>query len=115
MADGYLNQHEYVEKVLLAYRNTPGTAGTIRQPDRQLAVQWYAQGVPLKTVENVFTLAVARRLMHRPELPPLNTIRSLAYFAPVLREILESRISPDYFVYLRDSIARHLMQNPPVR
>ena len=32
---------------------------------------------------------------------PLGTIRSLAYFLPVIDEILEGHISVDYFHYLR--------------
>ena len=38
--------------------------------------------------------------------PPLSMIRSLAYFLPVIEEVLESRVSPDYFEYLRHKLAR---------
>ena len=41
------------------------------------------------------------------ESPPLTTIRSLAYFIPVLEEVTSLRVSPDYFQYLRQKIARH--------
>jgi len=33
--------------------------------------------------------------------PPLGLIRSLAYFAPVIDEVLDLQISQDYFRYLR--------------
>jgi hypothetical protein len=36
-----LTKEEYVEKVLRAYRHTPGTMGTVRRPDRLIATQWY--------------------------------------------------------------------------
>ena len=36
----------------------------------------------------------------------LGTIRSLAYFLPVIEEVLESRVSPDYFDYLRYKLTR---------
>ena len=42
--------------------------------------------------------------------PPLGTIRSLAYFLPVIEEVLELRVSPDYFQYLRhklENTSRH--------
>ena len=40
-------REDYVRKVLEAYRNTPGTCGNLRRPDRMLAVQLYQRGVPL--------------------------------------------------------------------
>lgn len=42
----------------------------------------------------------------RTDAPPLRTIRSLAYFLPVIEEVLELRISPDYFQYLRQKFHR---------
>src|SRR4030095_3235881 len=92
--------------VLAAYRSTPGTTGTIRRPDRLLATQLYERGVPLMGVENALVLGAARRLIRPVESPPLNTIRSLAYFLPVIEELRSLRLSPDYFQYLRPKIAR---------
>lgn len=99
-------QEEYVQRVLGAYRSTPGTTGTVRRPDRLLAAQLYERGVPLMVVENALVLAAARRLIRPIESPPLNTIRSLAYFLPVIEELRSLRVSPDYFQYLRQKIAR---------
>ena len=95
------DQPEYVRQVLDAYRQTPGTTGVVRRPDRVLAAQLYARGVPRMAVENALVLAAVRRLMRPAEAPPLGTIRSLAYFSPVIEEVLELRVSPDYFRYLR--------------
>ena len=39
-----ISREEYIQKVLSAYRQTPGTAGTIRQPDRLLAAQLQQRG-----------------------------------------------------------------------
>jgi len=50
-------------------------------------------------------LAASRRLFRSTEAPPLATIRSLAYFLPVINEVLELAVSPDYFQYLRRQIA----------
>lgn len=45
--------------------------------------------------------------MVRPDgAPPLATVRSLAYFSPVIEEVLHSPISPGYFQYLRQKIQR---------
>ena len=58
-----VNQDEYVRQVLDAYRKTPGTMGTVRQPDRLLAAQLHQRGVPLAVIENALVLATARRLI----------------------------------------------------
>ena len=99
-------QQEYICQVLEAYRKTPGTMGTVRRPDRVLAAQLYQRGISVSVIENAFVLAATRRLMRPAEAPPLGTIRSLAYFLPVIEEVLELRVSPDYFRYLRYRLGR---------
>jgi hypothetical protein len=37
---------------------------------------------------------------------PLGTIRSLAYFSPVIEEVLQLRVGPEYFQYLRRKLQR---------
>ena len=106
MEENQITREEYVQKVLAAYRHTPGTAGTVRRPDRLLAAQLHERGVPLTAVENALVLAAARRLIRPPDSPPLGTIRSLAYFLPVIEEVLSLSVNPDYFRYLRHKIER---------
>ena len=101
-----LSQEEYVRQVLEAYRKTPGTMGTVRRADRLLAAQLHQRGLSLKVIENALVLAATRRLIRPPDAPPLGTVRSLAYFLPVIEEVLELRVSPDYFEYLRYKLAR---------
>jgi hypothetical protein len=101
-----ISREEYIQKVLSAYRQTPGTAGTIRQPDRLLAARLQQRGVPLAAVENALVLAAARRILRAPGSPPLSTIRSLAYFSAVIEELLELRVKQAYFQYLRHRIQR---------
>ena len=96
-----MEQREYVQRLLEAYRSIPGTSGAVRRPDRLLAAQLHERGVPLEAVENAFVLAATRRIVRPAEAPPLGTIRSLAYFIPVIEEVLETNISPMYFQYLR--------------
>ena len=98
------NQPEYVRAVLEAYRKTPGTAGTVRRPDRMIAAQLYERGVSLTVIEHALVLAAARRLLRPPAAMPLGTVRSLAYFLPVIEEVMELRISPNYFLYLRHKL-----------
>ena len=100
------SQEEYIRHVLEAYRKTPGTMGTARRADRLLAAQFYQRGVTVSVVENAFVLAAARRLMRPADAPPLGTIRSLAYFLPVIEEVLEMRVSPEYFQHVRRKLER---------
>ena len=102
----YRGQEEYVRQVLDAYRKTPGTMGTFRRADRMLAVQLYQRGVTASVIENAFVLAAARRLIRPTDALPLGTIRSLAYFLPVIEEVLRLHVSPDYFQHLRQKLER---------
>jgi hypothetical protein len=99
-------REDYVRKVLEAYRNTPGTCGHLRRPDRSLAIQLYVRGVPLHTVENALVLAAVRRLIRAADAPPLTTVRSLAYFMPVIEEVLETEVGEEYFQYARQKLQR---------
>ena len=96
-----MDQREYVRRLLEAYRATPGTCGAVRRPDRLLAAQLHQRSVPLEAVENALTLAAARRLARPTDAPPLGVIRSLAYFSPVIEEVLQLQVGPEYFRHLR--------------
>jgi hypothetical protein len=101
-----IDQRDYVGRLLEAYRVTPGTSGAVRRPDRVLAVQLYERGVPLEAVENALVLAAIRRMIRPTGAAPLGTIRSLAYFSPVIEEVLQMQVSSEYFHYLRLKLQR---------
>jgi hypothetical protein len=101
-----MDQREYVRRLLEAYRATPGTCGAVRRPDRLLAAQLHQRGVPLEAVENALILAAARRLARPTDAPPLGVIRSLAYFSPVIEEVLQLQVGPEYFRHLRQRIGQ---------
>ena len=101
-----MEQHEYVRRLVEAYRATPDTCGAVRRPDRLLAIQLHQRGVPLAAVENALTLAAARRLARPADAPPLGIIRSLAYFSPVIEEVLQLQVSQEYFQHLRHKLQR---------
>jgi hypothetical protein len=104
--DDKLSEEEYVRRVLDAYRRTPGTMGAVRRADRTLAAQLYQRGVSVQVIENALVLAATRRLMRPADAPPLGTVRSLAYFLPVIEEVLSLRVGPGYFDYLRQKLER---------
>jgi hypothetical protein len=101
-----MEQDEYVRRLLESYRATPGTCGAARRPERLLAIQLHERGVTLEAVENALTLAAARRLARPADAPPLGIIRSLAYFSPVIEEVLRLPVSPEYFRHLRNRLAK---------
>lgn len=101
-----MDQCEYVRRVLEAYRLTPGTACAARRADRLFAAQLYDRGVPLTTVEDALVLAAARRSVRPVDAPPFGAIRSLAYFAPVIEEVLQLKVGPEYFRHLRNKLQR---------
>ncbi len=101
-----MEQRDYVRRLLAAYRATPGTCGVVRPPDRVLAAQLHQRGVLLEAVENAFVLAAARRLIRPADSAPLATIRSLAYFSPVIEEVLQLQVGQEYFHYLRHKLQR---------
>ena len=101
-----MERSEYVSRLLDAYRTTSGTCGAVRRADRLLAAQLHERGVPIEVVENAFILAATRRLVRPAEALPLGTVRSLAYFSPVIEEVLETKVNPEYCRYLRFRLQR---------
>ena len=47
-----------------------------------------------------------RRMIRPAGAAPLGTIRSLAYFSPVIEEVLQLQVSQEYFQYLRHKLQR---------
>jgi hypothetical protein len=101
-----MEQSEYVWRLLDAYRATPGTCGVVRRADRVLAAQLHERGVALEAVENALVLAAARRLIRPAGAAPLGVIRSLAYFSPVIEEVLHLQVGQEYFQHLRHKLHR---------
>ena len=99
-----IDPRDYVRRLLEAYRATPGTSGAVHRADRLLAAQLHERGVALEAVENAFVLAATRRMIRAAGAAPLGTIRSLAYFSPVLEEVLQLQVSQEYFQYLRHKL-----------
>jgi hypothetical protein len=57
----------------------------------------------LIAVENALLLAAARRLFRDSNAPPLGLIRSLAYFAPVIDEVLDLKRKPKTQCHFEDA------------
>ena len=98
------DQHTYVQEVLSLYRRLPGTRSRPRPADHRLAEKLYHRGVRLDIVEVAMRLAVGRRKARPPDADPLQPIRSLHYFAPVIDEMPPGPLPEGYLNYLRDAI-----------
>ena len=83
-----MTEQDDVTQVLALYLSLPQTSSRTSRTDRQLAAHWYAQALAWEMIEGELLLAVARRCLRDPTLPPLQPIRSLYYFVPVLEEVL---------------------------
>ncbi len=91
----------YVAAVLILYVELPETPMRASVQDQWQARRLRDRGVPLRVVESAFLLASLRRLARPSDGPPLSAIRSLAYFLPVIDELLAHPAPDNYLEYLR--------------
>ena len=91
----------YVAAVLILYVELPETPMRANVQDQWQARRLHDRAVPLRVVESAFLLASLRRLARPSDGPPLSPIRSLAYFLPVIDELLAHPAPDNYLEYLR--------------
>jgi hypothetical protein len=96
-----LSDTAYVAAVLVLYADMPDTPLRPSPQDQRLATKLYQQAVPLALVESALLLGSLRRLSRPSTSPPLPPIRSLAYFQPVIDELLQHPLPVGYLDYLR--------------
>lgn len=102
----------YVQALLRAYLDLPDTPSRTRSADRVLARSFFAQAVPLDLVRAAFALACARRACRPTNAAPLESIRSLHYFLPVLEELRLSPPGPAYLARLLTRRSAPLTRTP---
>jgi len=102
----------FVAAVLELYLDLPDTPLRFNSADQALARSLRQQKVSLQVIEAAFLLGSLRRLMRPSSLPPLARIRSLAYFQPVIDELLQQPLSDSYLQHLRLKL-RALSPHPP--
>ena len=104
-----MSRAEYLKRLLDLYCGLPHTAA--RRPslnDRRLAAQLCDRRISLDIIETAFLLALTRRSYRDPQAPPLRPIRSLAYFLPLIDEILLQPLDPGYLAYLRARVDQNV-------
>jgi hypothetical protein len=101
----------YVNAVLTLYLDLPDTPLRAGVPDQRQARLWFDRGIPLPVVETALLLACLRRTARPSDLPRLPRVRSLAYFQPVIEELVEQPAPAGYLDYLRLKL-RSIIDNP---
>ena len=96
----------YVAAVIMAYVELPETPLSANLQDHLQARRLHDRGIPLRIVESALLLGSLRRLIRPADLPPLPSIRSLAYFQPVIDELLTHPMPENYLEYLRLKLDR---------
>jgi hypothetical protein len=92
---------QYVHTVLSLYQQLPETPALPSSRDRLHAHQLQQRGLPLAMIETALLLGSLRRLLRPPQAPALSPIHSLAYFGPVIEELLHNPVPNTYIEYLR--------------
>jgi hypothetical protein len=101
----------YISAVLTLYVDLPDTPLRASVADQRQAHRWFDRGVPLEVVETALLLACLRRRTRPTDVPPLPRIRSLAYFQPIIDELLDHPTPDGYLPYLRLKL-RGTLDNP---
>jgi hypothetical protein len=91
----------YVAAVITLYLEMPDTPIRVSVSDQWLARHFHQNGIPLETIETALLLGSLRRLIRPADAPRLSPIRSMAYFRPVIEELLEIPAPQNYRDYLR--------------
>ena len=92
---------QYVHTILSLYQQLPETPALPSSRDRLHAHQLQRRGLPLTLIETAFLLGSLRRLLRPPDAPALSPIHSLAYFGPIIEELLHDPVPDTYIEYLR--------------
>lgn len=91
----------FVASVLNLYLDLPDTPLRYNSADQAFACRLQERQISLPVIEAALLLASLRRLLRPQDLPPLPRIRSLAYFQPVIEELLQQPVTDSYLQYLR--------------
>lgn len=106
------DRNRFIRVVIDLYLGLPDTAARrASRHDRILAGQLFDRGLTIELVRAAMLLASARRSAHADRTTPLQPIRSLHYFLPVVEELTASPPDPTYLRYLFVRFG-HLIRRP---
>ena len=99
-----MDHETYIRTVLSLYVRLPGSPRRVRRNDRVLAEQWFARQIPIDIVETALLVGTGRRICRHPNALKLAPVRSIAYFAAIVEELLDQPPPKTYIQYLRDKL-----------
>ena len=100
------DQTRYIERVRQLFLSRACVQGTFSAADEKLAVELYQRHVPLERIERAYLLGCARKYVALLNHPRVALISSLHYFTALLSEVVELKVSPDYWSYLSHKVDR---------
>ncbi len=100
------DQTRYVKRVRQLFLSRACVQGTFRTADEKLAAELYQRRVPLERIERAYLLGCARKCVALLNHPSAALISSLHYFSALLGELVELKVSPDYWSYLSRKVDR---------
>ena len=106
-----MRQQDYVRTVLDTFVSLPSAPLRPRRDDRFLAEKLYRQSVPLRVLQYALLLGCARRELQEHD-EPVQPIRSLRYFVPVVEELRHQPVDAAYVRYLRSKLSERLRPKP---
>jgi hypothetical protein len=74
--------------------------------DEILAREWFDRGISLERIEQAILMGCIRKYVSWRNNQTRTMIGSLQYFAPVLEELQETKVDPEYWGYLRYRLTR---------
>ncbi len=98
------SEQQYVAELLRCYTLLPHTQNRPSKNDRRIAAQLFKRQVSTDAIKTAFLLAISRRSFRPPDAPPLEPIRSLAYFLPIVNEVRKTDIDPVYIDLLKQRL-----------
>ena len=104
--DSGSNQADYVAAIITLYLELPDTPLSASIQDHWQARRLHHRAIPLRLVESALLLGSLRRLVRPADVPPLPPVRSLAYFQPVIEELLIHPMPDTYLEYLKIKLRR---------
>jgi hypothetical protein len=76
--------------------------------DEVLARHWFNAAVPLERIRQAILLGCARKYVAWRNNPAVQgPISTLRYFTPIIEEVAQQKLAPDYWEFLRARIQRH--------
>jgi hypothetical protein len=98
----------FISEIRTMLRERACVRSSFSTADEVLARQWFNASVPLDRIRQAILLGCARKYVAWRNNPAVQgPISTLRYFAPIIEEIAQQKLDPDYWEFLRARIQRH--------